>query len=200
MDDFAVDLARRTMKELGGNRPVGAPELAGVAKLLLLAGHVSPTQMLTLGALTLLEEERTWYTALHKDPARTPAVVEELLRHITVKQFGLIRRATRDTVIGGVVIGEGQWVICSLRAGAYAPHGRPADYRFDPLGHQGDHLAFGHGPHQCLGQSLSRVILEAGLTVLARGLPGLHLAAGRQLVPFRDSKTVYGVESLPVAW
>ncbi|MGW0394399.1 cytochrome P450 [Streptomyces sp. NPDC003042] len=212
VDDFALDLARQIIKE-PGRRPgllariagrqvpggrIGEAELAGVAKLVLLAGHVSPTHMLALSALTLIEDQREWYSALGQDPACATAVVEELLRHITIKQFGLIRRATRDTEVAGVQIREGDWVVCSLKAGEDNQLGQPVD--FDPAGHAGGHLSFGHGPHQCLGQSLSRVVLEEGLVALSRRLPGLRLAGPEHALPFRDDKTVYGVKRLPVAW
>lgn len=212
IDDFALDLARQIVKT-PGRRPgllsriagrqvpggrIGEAELAGVAKLVLLAGHVSPTHMLALGAITLLEDHRDWYAALDRDAACAAAVVEELLRHITIKQFGLIRRATRDTQVAGVLIREGEWVVCSLQSGADHLDAQPDD--FDPVGHGGGHLSFGHGPHQCLGQSLSRVVLEEGLTALSRRRPGLRLAVPRHQLSFRDDKTVHGVERLPVTW
>lgn len=214
VDDFVLDLARRILKEPGrrsglldriaglrmpdGGR-IGDAELAGVAKLVLMAGHVSPTHMLALGALTLLEDHRDWYTALGQDPACAAAVTEELLRHITVKRLGLIRRATRDVEIAGVRIRDGEWVVCSLWAGAEDPCGQ-APVAFDPHGHAGGHLSFGHGPHQCLGQSLSRVVLQEGLAALSHRLPGLRLAVPRDQLAFRKEKTVYGMERMPVEW
>lgn len=213
IDDFALDLARQIMKE-PGQRPgllsriasrtmpsggrIGEAELAGVAKLVLLTAHVNPTHMLSLSALTLIEEQRDWYAALSQHPDCAAAVVEELLRHITVKQFGLLRRATRDTEIAGVEVRADDWVICSLRASSDNPHGQ--GLAFDPVGHLGGHLSFGHGPHECLGQSLSRVILQEGLSALSRRVPQLRLTVPKSQLAFRDGRAVYGAKRLPVAW
>lgn len=214
IDDFALDLSRQVMKDPGQNsgllgriagQPlssggrVGEAELAGVAKQVLLTAHVNPTQMLALSTLTLLHEQREWYTALGKDSQSAAPVVEELLRHITIKQSGLLRRATRDTELAGARIRAGEWVICALRAGTDNPHGHTLD--FDPAGHTGGYLSFGHGPHECLGQSLSRVILQEALTALSRRIPHLRLAMPRHQIAFRDrDKVVGGVERLPVTW
>ncbi|MFJ8143362.1 hypothetical protein [Streptomyces sp. NPDC096013] len=176
------------------DRPLGEAELAGIAKLLLMPGHVSPTYMLALSVLTLVQEQPAWYAELAADPDCAPDVVEELLHHITIKQYGLTRRAVRDTKVGGVLIRAGQWVNCSLDS--------PADEltAFTPGARPATHLAFGHGPHQCLGQHLSRTVLACGLTVLARHLPNLRLATGPESLGWRTTHTVAGVTQLAVTW
>ncbi|MER5759875.1 hypothetical protein [Streptomyces sp. NPDC002082] len=175
-------------------RALTEDEFAGLAKQLLMPGHVSPTHMLGLSVLVLLEEQPAWYAKLAADPGSATDVVEELLHHITVKQHGLIRRAVRDTAVGGVLIRAGQWVTCHLDGAdtgpaAFAPGRTPVT-----------HLAFGDGPHQCLGQHLSRVVLVGGLRVLARRLPALRLAVAPHQLHRRVAHTVAGVTSLPVTW
>ncbi|MBT2408564.1 MULTISPECIES: cytochrome P450 [unclassified Streptomyces] len=159
-----------------------------------MPGHVSPTHMLTLSVLTLLQAQPAWYTKLATDPGCAPDVVEELLHHITIKQYGLTRRAVRDTEVGGVLIRAGQWVTCPLdtptdELTAFTHGRRPAA-----------HLAFGHGSHQCLGQHLSRTVLTCGLTALARRLPTLRLATAPEHLSRRITHPVAGVTRLPVNW
>ncbi|MFE6847676.1 cytochrome P450 [Streptomyces sp. NPDC057686] len=208
VDDYVSGLARGVLAEPAGHsgllgriavqglphRPLAVSELAGIAKLLLMAGHVSPTHMLALSTLTLLQDRPAWYAKLATEPTCAPDVVEELLHHITIKQYGLTRRAVRDAEIGGVLIRAGQWVTCPLdtptaELTAFTPGRRPVT-----------HLAFGEGPHQCLGQHLSRTVLSCGLTTLAQRLPALRLAVPPDDLPWRSTHTVAGVTCLPVTW
>jgi cytochrome P450 len=62
------------------------------------------------------------------------------------------------------------------------------------------HLAFGSGPHQCLGQNLARLELRLAYPALLRRFPGLRLDRELAEIPFRDEMLIYGVHELPVAW
>jgi cytochrome P450 len=62
------------------------------------------------------------------------------------------------------------------------------------------HVAFGYGPHQCLGQNLARQELEIVFETLFRRIPNLKLAASLDDIPFKDDGLVYGVYRLPVTW
>jgi len=62
------------------------------------------------------------------------------------------------------------------------------------------HLAFGHGIHQCLGQSLARVELQEAFPALLRALPNLRLAVPLEEVEYRHDMATFGVHKLPVSW
>ncbi|ELS57851.1 putative Cytochrome [Streptomyces viridochromogenes Tue57] len=80
------------------------------------------------------------------------------------------------------------------------PHGRVHRPRNLDVGRDaGGHLAFGHGLHQCLGQSPARTELRLGLPTLFRRLPALRMTAPPES-PALATSTVHGVRSLPVAW
>lgn len=64
----------------------------------------------------------------------------------------------------------------------------------------GAHLAFGFGPHQCLGQQLARVELQEVFTRLYTRIPTLRLAVPFEEIRFKDNTLVYGVTTLPVTW
>ncbi|MFG1710782.1 cytochrome P450 [Nonomuraea sp. M3C6] len=64
----------------------------------------------------------------------------------------------------------------------------------------GPHLAFGHGPHQCLGQNLARIELQVVFDTLFRRIPTIELAKPVSDLPFKDNVSVYGMYSLPVTW
>jgi cytochrome P450 len=61
-------------------------------------------------------------------------------------------------------------------------------------------VAFGYGPHQCLGQSLARAELDIVYRTLFTRLPGLRLAVPLDKLPVKDDGFVYGLYELPVIW
>lgn len=62
------------------------------------------------------------------------------------------------------------------------------------------HVAFGYGPHQCLGQNLARVELQTVFDKLFERIPSLQLSASLRDLPFKEAAIVYGLEELPVTW
>jgi cytochrome P450 len=62
------------------------------------------------------------------------------------------------------------------------------------------HIAFGYGPHQCLGQNLARLELQIVFDTLFRRIPNLKLAIPVDDVRFKTDASIYGVRQLPVTW
>ncbi|WP_240973255.1 cytochrome P450 [Nonomuraea composti] len=62
------------------------------------------------------------------------------------------------------------------------------------------HLAFGFGPHQCLGQNLARMELQIVFDTLFRRIPTLRLAGPAEDLPFKTDAVIYGLHELPVTW
>ncbi|UQU61557.1 cytochrome P450 [Couchioplanes caeruleus] len=175
-------------------------ELIGMALLLLIAGHETTANMIGLSVLLLLQRPAVWQRLREGTDADADTLVEELLRYLTIIRTGLPRQAIRDVQIGGRLIraGEPATALLSL-ANRDAEVFDDAD-EFDPYRQAHQHLAFGFGVHQCIGQPLARAELRIALTRLARRLPGLALAADPAALPKRDMSIVYGLAELPVTW
>jgi cytochrome P450 len=62
------------------------------------------------------------------------------------------------------------------------------------------HLAFGRGPHYCLGAPLARLEAQIALATLFRRLPGLRLAVPREELEWRPTPGFRRLVALPVAW
>ncbi|WP_220448168.1 cytochrome P450 [Nonomuraea diastatica] len=62
------------------------------------------------------------------------------------------------------------------------------------------HLAFGFGPHQCLGQNLARMELQVVFDTLFRPIPTLRLATPIEDLPFKTDAVIYGAHELPITW
>jgi cytochrome P450 len=176
-------------------------ELAGTGVLLLSAGLDSVVNMLALGALAMLCHPD------QMDPLRTGSAtidnaVEELLRYLTVFQFGVPRTALEDVDLDldGHLIRAGECVTLSLSAANRDPrqfdHADELDVRRATTGH----VAFGYGIHQCLGQNLARLELQVGLRALFRRFPTLRTAVPMEEIPLAADNGRYGVRRLPVTW
>ncbi|GAA2210214.1 cytochrome P450 [Nonomuraea monospora] len=167
-------------------------ELANVAMLLLVAGHETTANMLALGVLALLE----------RGIAYEEGLVEELLRWLSILQFGAPTRAAREDVeVAGVLVRAGETVAMSLPMINRDPGVFEDPDALDPRREEARrHLSFGHGVHQCLGQQLARVELRIGYGALFERFPRLRLAVPAGEVPLKRDSAVFGVACLPVAW
>ncbi|MET9357724.1 cytochrome P450 [Streptomyces sp. NPDC006617] len=174
-------------------------EIAGIGGLLLVAGHETTANMLTLGTFTLLSHPDQ-LAALRADPGLMDGTVEELLRHGSILQFGPTRAALADVEVAGRLIRAGEVVTVSLPAANRDPRRFERPEELDITRSAAGHLAFGHGLHQCLGQQLARIELRVGFTALLDRFPGLRLAVPVDDVPLRSEMIVYGVHELPVTW
>jgi len=138
-----------------------------MAFLLLAAGHETTANMISLGVIGLLENPDQ-LAAIKADPARTPLAVEELLRYFTIVETATSRVATEDVEIGGVTIAADEGVIVSGLSANWDPavFENPADLDIERGARH--HIAFGYGPHQCLGQNLARLELHTAARRAAR--------------------------------
>ncbi|WP_406311930.1 cytochrome P450 [Streptosporangium sp. NBC_01639] len=169
------------------------------ATMLLVAGHETTANMISLGTVALLENPDR-LAELQADPAVVPRAVEELLRYFSIADVGTARVATADIELGDVVIREGDGVIALGAAANHDPavFERPGDLDFHRGG--GPHLAFGYGIHQCLGQNLARLELEIVFSTLFSRIPGLRLVTAASELPYKDEANIYGVHEVPVTW
>ena len=89
-----------------------------------------------------------------------------------------MRFAVEDIDLGeGVVIGKGDLIFIGFAAAGRDPELHPdCPESFDPTRTSKEHLAFGHGPHFCLGAHLARLEADVALTTLFKHLPDLALA------------------------
>ncbi|MET1076077.1 MAG: cytochrome P450 [Umezawaea sp.] len=173
--------------------------LVAMAFLLLAAGHETTANMISLGVVALLENPDQ-LARVQADQAKTPSAVEELLRYFTVVDSHIARVAVEDVELGGVTIRAGEGVLGLLLAANRDPEAFENPDGFDVERGARHHVAFGFGPHQCLGQNLARMELGIVIDTLFRRIPGLALAKPVEELEFKDKGVIYGLHTLPITW
>ncbi|GAA1713306.1 cytochrome P450 [Kribbella yunnanensis] len=174
-------------------------DLVGLAFLLLVAGHETSANMISLGTLALLENPEQ-LDVIRNDPSKTPGAVEELLRYFTIAESAALRVAVEDTEIGGTVIHAGEAVIGLTQAANRDPQVFDDPDTLNVERSARGHLAFGFGAHQCLGQNLARLELQIVFDALVSRVPGLALATSPDKLSFKNDASIYGLYELPVTW
>jgi cytochrome P450 len=195
-DDLFSRLAVR-----GGRLGLPVERLAVTARLLLQAGHETTANMIALGTLALMLHPGQFAELRDtQDPLLVASAVEELLRYLSVSHAGRRRAAVERIDIGGRQIAPCEGIIALTDTANRDATAFPDPDRLDIRRDQANHLAFGYGVHQCLGQPLARVELQVVFGTLLRRIPSLSLACSLEDLEFKDGMTVYGVYSLPVTW
>ncbi|MCC6237129.1 MAG: cytochrome P450 [Dehalococcoidia bacterium] len=169
-------------------------ELLAFGILLLVAGNETTTNLIGNAVLALSRNPRE-LDELRRDPSLLPRAIEEVLRWDSPVQT-LIRFAKTDGRLGERQIRAGESVLVALGAANRDPARFVDPDRFNIRLERERHLAFGLGPHFCLGAPLARLETEIALGALLARWPSLHLAGE----PVRGGTfTLRGLEALPVA-
>lgn len=171
------------------------PELQMFFFLLTVAGNDTVRSALPGGVLALVEH-REQYRRVRADRSMLPGAIEEMLRwHPPVLTFR--RTAARDTTLGGVEIAAGDKVVVYHVSAHYDERHFPDPFRFDPARDPNDHLAFGQGPHLCLGAQFARLQLRAFYDAFLDVLPPVELDGDPRRL---TSNFINGVTHLPLRW
>jgi cytochrome P450 len=193
------DMVSRIIEEHVKPGRLSRDDFAEIGAMILRAGHDTTTNMIAMGTL-LLAQNDSMRAALTRDPALIEGFVEELLRYVSPVQFSPRRVAREDVEIGGVTIPKGDGLFMLLASANRDESVFARANTLDPQRDAHQHLAFGYGIHQCLGQMLARFELAIAFEIILQRLPALRLAVPLDQVRFKHDMQIYGVHNLPVAW
>jgi cytochrome P450 len=195
-DDIISDLVRA---RLDGERPLDVPECLSIIQQLLVAGNETTAASIAEGVLLLIENPDQ-LALVRDDPELVPNLVEEVLR-LTTPTANMWRKAKETSALGGVEIPEGSMLLLRY-ASANRDETRFEDPdRFDVRRpNAGEHLAFGHGIHFCLGAMLARKEMNVAFRRLLARLDGLRLAPGHGPPRHKPSVLLRGLAELHIAF
>jgi cholest-4-en-3-one 26-monooxygenase len=184
--------------ELDGDRL--ADDSLTMETLLILIGGDETTRHVISGGMEALFAHPDQHARLCADPGLLPTALEEMLRWVSPIK-NMARTATADTTIGDTEIRAGETVLL-----LYPSANRDEDVfdepeKFEITRQPNEHVAFGFGPHFCLGSRLARLELEEMFSRLLTRLPDLELAEEAAIpLPRRPANFVSGIESMPVTF
>lgn len=175
---------------------ISEEEVLANCVMLLFAGHGTITAMIGTHLLVLLQNPHVLET-LRRDPSRTPAAIEEMLRFDSPCQ--MIRRvATQNIQFNDTLIREGEMVWLHLGAANRDQDHCPFSDKLDISRKSPGHLGYGASIHYCLGAALSRVETEIAINTILRRLPDVRLESDE--LDWYPDPTARALKALPVVF
>jgi len=161
--------------------------------LLILAGNETTRNAIS-GGMVALSEHPDQRAKLAADLSLLPSATEEILRYVS-PVISMRRTVTRDTEIGGQKIAENEKVVMFYPSANRDPEIFDRPEVFDIQRDPNVHLAFGWGPHFCLGANLARAEIRTIFAELLTRLPDIEVSGP---VSRLRSGTVNSIKSMPV--
>jgi cytochrome P450 len=184
-----------TVEEAGDQ--LSPNELVAICQVLLIAGHETTTCLLG-NAVQLLLAYPDVLEAVRQTPQLLPGFIEEVLRYDSPVQVRT-RLATQELPLGGQRVAAGQALLLLVGAANRDPRVFRDPDHFDIHRTPNHHLAFGEGPHYCLGAALARLEGRIAVEILLEKMLRLALAPGSQLRR-QPNFSLRSWESLPIVF
>jgi cytochrome P450 len=162
-----------TMINLSGEYAMSNEEICSTAVVLLVAGYDTTAKTMA-NSLIALERHPDQRRLVAADLSLVPAAIEEGMRWFGPVQW-LPRRILQDTALDGMELEAGHNVFVLNAAANRDPRRWPEPDRFDIFREPKAHLAFGYGPHLCLGAPLARLETKVAIEQLLRIAPEYRL-------------------------
>ena len=173
-------------------------ELMGTVFLLLFAGHETTVNLIGNGTLALLENPDEM-ARLRANPALLTDAVEEMLRYYSPAHTTQRRHVVQSCSIGSLDLKQGDVLAPLVGAANRDERAFENAEKFDVGRTPNKHLAFGAGPHFCIGAHLSRLEGRIAFGALLDRFTNFRLAIDRGELRWRSGiGALRGLEALPI--
>lgn len=197
-DDLLTDLVEARVE---GETPLTDEEIMSIMQQFMVAGNETTTSTLAGGLLQLIRNpdqmEKAKAAAGGRNPKLIQNLVEEALRYET-PTAGMWRVVLRDTELGGIAIPKGAMLQLRYAAANRDPARFENPDKFDVERQNARaHLAFGKGPHMCVGNMLSRKEMFVAFDELLERLTDFSIA-DEGAITILPNILLRGVTRLPI--
>ena len=202
-EDMISDLVHaKVTKEDGSEERLTFEEAVSLVRAVLIAGN--DTTATAIGnlfyLLTTRPEVAAEFEAAVQDDRKLNRFVEELLRNEPPVR-ALSRSATRDVEVNGTTIPAGAHLLLVYGSGNDDEDAFPDPRKFDVSRvNLGRHVAFGGGPHRCIGLALARMEIKVAAREIARHMKDLKLAIPLEDIRYVPTVATRTIESLPITF
>ena len=192
-DDLFSDMMRTPVN----GRLLTDDELRNFALLVLLGG-MDTTAGVTGNSLLLIDKDPVLRQQMIDNVEQMPKIIEEFLR-IAGPGGGLYRRVTKDTEFHGEQMSAGDKVLMMFWAASRDPKAFVDPEKIDIFREENRHMAFGLGPHRCLGSHHARMMFSTMMTAIFTRFPDFQVQYDG-VERFEDCGSVYAVRHLPITF
>lgn len=191
--DPASDPTSALLAAREDGKPLPDDMILGTIRQLLVVGIIAPTTLIGSIAVHFCRHPEH-FTLIKEQPELLEAATEEFLRLYTPYR-GFARTPTRDIEIGGKAICEDEPIALAFAAANRDPevYKNPHEFSLDRED-EPPHIAFGRGPHQCIGAPLARLMIQAAIETFTKHVNGFELVGPTPMTTWPE----YGPYSVPV--
>ncbi|GAB7042383.1 MULTISPECIES: cytochrome P450 [Catenuloplanes] len=190
------DLASAVSNGTIDGAPIGDVEAVSYHMMVATSGYESTAKALT-GGMWALATNPEQLVRLRRNPDLIDGAVDEMIRYSAPVRH-MMRTAAADTRVGGVDIAAGDWLLLSFVGANRDPKKFPDPDAFDVARpNAANHLAFGFGPHHCMGAALARMEMR---TLFRRLLPRLEYVTLDGEPALTDTTFIGGLRTLPIRY
>lgn len=189
------DLISKVLMEEDRGQSLTTDELLVLFRLLLIAGNVTTTNLITNGVWCFTNHDVI--SAVRHDEELRKLATEEVLRYRSPVQR-TSRIALEDTKINGHQISKGEQIVTWIGSANRDEDVFEDSGSFIPDRKPNPHMAFGRGIHICLGAPLARLEAQIAFDVLFDHIENVSLV-DMEYEPL-PSTFLYGVRNLPITF
>lgn len=173
-------------------------QLRNALELIIVAGIHTPVQAIC-HAIVWLAENPSLKNQLVAEPDKIRPFAEELLRYKSIAP-ALLRLTTQEVEVAGVTIPANQQVFMILASANHDPAEFPNPDTFDiSRPNMKQHMAFGHGPHICIGAALSRQQIEIAIETIINNFSTISIPADAE-IETNDSWIMRALTKVPISF
>jgi cytochrome P450 len=178
-------------------QPLSDRDITGAIQILTLGAFETTSDALSAVMLKLTEFPEV-QARLRSDPSLIPGVFDEILR-VETPVITLSRHCTRDVEIGGQQLKTGDMILMHFGAANRDPtvFENPTECRWDRA--ENRHIAFGLGPHRCIGSNTARLNLRVVFEEVLARLDDIRVTSGDGPTQAPATMT-WGLKYLPISF